>query len=107
MACSRCGADCFGVVCAACKGEVSIARVNVSLPPSRRSMHRMDRYGGSRVVDDGGNGGIYDEMFALKTALEAIADRIGALNPDPPLDLVKQCKVLALDLEMEIRKRRG
>ena len=107
MACSRCGASCFGPICARCKGEpvALVPGVGGSLLP--KDHHVVTHHGGSRLVNDGGNDSIYEQMLALQTALEAIAPRIAELNPKPPLDLVKQCRVLAMDLEMEVRKRRG
>lgn len=59
------------------------------------------------VVNDGGNDEIYEEMLALKSALEAIGDRIKLLQPHPPLGLMTECKILAIKLDEEVERRRG
>lgn len=117
MACSRCGAPTFGPICAACKGEPLIqsfrrprnhsilppkrGQIEGPPPPGRRDVQR------TYIVDDGGNDTIYEDMIKLKILLEEMSNRIGDLQPQPPIELMERCQNLATKLEMEVRRRRG
>ena len=116
MACSRCGKPCYGTICDACRqGMLQVIRPRSGslLPPKRSQIQgpapsNWDaRTNTSYEVSDGGNNGIYEQMLALKSAIELVADEITGLNPEPPISLIRQLRIMATDLELEVLKRRG
>ena len=117
MPCSRCGEPCYGTICDRCRqGVLQVIRPRTgSLLPPKKSQIQGSPYSQGRPVltntsyevSDGGNNGIYEQMLALKTAIDVVADEITGLNPEPPIDLIRKLRAMAADLELEVLKRRG